>query len=780
MPNDQRGTGFIRNFGGAVDIGAVEDNVALPWVSSVNVTNVTSNTAAQYEFTITFADTNAVDNTTLSAPGAIQIRGPGFATPATATLKNPVAGPGTPLTATYVLTPAGGAWDAGDNGVYTVSVASGTIFDTDATKHSVVGDVYASFSVAIPITLVVDSTNDESTDTDGLISLREAIQTANRSLGQDTINFSPAVFSIDRVTTISLSAMYITDSVTINGPSSILTLDAGLASQHFSIGGSGQFIVSINNMTLVNGLRTESATGLNGGSIVVGNENCYVTNCTFKNNSAQAGGGAIAINASGNLTINNCVFDSNLVSKGNKRTGGAVFYSGSGNVSITNTSFFKNQSEAAGGALSLNGSPVVTIDKCSFDQNSTTNGAGGAIRSIAAGPGSLLITNSTLSKNVAAGVSGRGGAIALDGASIPMTVLNSTFSGNTANGTGGGLWLNNLSAPVKIQNSTMSLNASNDPSLGGGGIAVTYLQAGGSVTISSTIVAQNTAQAGLPRDIAADAPFTIAGDNDLIGVADIGNFALSGSGHKTGTNASPLDAKLGALANNGGPTLTHGLQAGSPAIDTGNNAAGLATDQRGLARLNGAKTDIGAVESYPLQVASILVNGGATQRSLVTSLKVTFNESVTFPSGVDAAFIVTRYDKGTTGSVALNIVHSGSDVTITFKSGGAIGVDPGLSLQDGKYELKIIAENVQGVGGFLDGNKNGIHDTAPADNFISNFHRLFGDGNGDGVVNSEDFAMFRLFFGLGASIFDFTGDGQTNSDDFAAFRARFGLGGYLP
>jgi hypothetical protein len=48
-----------------------------------------------------------------------------------------------------------------------------------------------------------------------------------------------------------------------------------------------------------------------------------------------------------------------------------------------------------------------------------------------------------------------------------------------------------------------------------------------------------------------------------------------------GTAQDPLDARLGPLANNGGPTQTHALLAGSPAIDTGDDAGAPAFDQRG-------------------------------------------------------------------------------------------------------------------------------------------------------------------------------------------------------
>jgi len=51
------------------------------------------------------------------------------------------------------------------------------------------------------------------------------------------------------------------------------------------------------------------------------------------------------------------------------------------------------------------------------------------------------------------------------------------------------------------------------------------------------------------------------------------------------------------LANNGGPTFTHALEAGSPAIDAANGAVCPAADQRGVARPQGAGCDIGSVEA---------------------------------------------------------------------------------------------------------------------------------------------------------------------------------------
>ena len=72
------------------------------------------------------------------------------------------------------------------------------------------------------------------------------------------------------------------------------------------------------------------------------------------------------------------------------------------------------------------------------------------------------------------------------------------------------------------------------------------------------------------------------------------------------------DAMLGPLQDNGGPTETHDLLPGSPAIDAGSvNCPPPATDQRGEARPQGAKCDIGAVEYVPEPRGSVMLVAGA-------------------------------------------------------------------------------------------------------------------------------------------------------------------------
>ena len=91
--------------------------------------------------------------------------------------------------------------------------------------------------------------------------------------------------------------------------------------------------------------------------------------------------------------------------------------------------------------------------------------------------------------------------------------------------------------------------------------------------------------------------FTGAGGLQSTGYNIIGNNAdaviNSQPTDQIGTPASPIDPLLGPLADNGGPTLTHALQPGSPAINRGDPAAPR-QDQRGYSRLG--VPDVGAFE----------------------------------------------------------------------------------------------------------------------------------------------------------------------------------------
>ncbi len=201
--------------------------------------------------------------------------------------------------------------------------------------------------------------------------------------------------------------------------------------------------------------------------------------------------------------------------------------------------------------------------------------------------GTAVIESSTFTVNHS---NTAGGALERSGGSL--TVRNSTVTGNSTDGYGGGI--DNVSgAPPQqttIENSTITGNTANvdvNPTGEAGGI----YDGTGTVTLSNTIVAGNTDASAATKEPDCHGTLTSAGHN-IVGVVQPGCTFDATVGDQQGTSAAPLDPKLAPLANNGGPTSTHALLAGSPALDAGGGC--LPTDQRGAPRTG--TCDIGAYE----------------------------------------------------------------------------------------------------------------------------------------------------------------------------------------
>lgn len=232
----------------------------------------------------------------------------------------------------------------------------------------------------------------------------------------------------------------------------------------------------------------------------------------------------------------------------------------------------------------------------SFNDNRVENSggamdvAGGAI----AARGTAVISGSTIEHNHAGMLAG--GIVQLGG--VPdvsrLEIVNSTVSHNTAGFYGAGIAIMD---EMVMMNSTVAFNAVDEASpFGIGGILIGSNDTINAYRIYSSIISNNQAgsEVMFGTDLAAFIPdlITIAGSSNLVGEAS----GLNLPGDTLG--GDPL---LLPLADYGGPTRTHALAEGSPAIDAGSNAAGLAVDQRGgyHVRAFGAGVDIGAFETQP-------------------------------------------------------------------------------------------------------------------------------------------------------------------------------------
>ncbi|WP_341502325.1 putative Ig domain-containing protein [Gallaecimonas sp. GXIMD4217] len=338
-----------------------------------------------------------------------------------------------------------------------------------------------------------------------------------------------------------------------------------------------------------------------------------VSGSTFRNNQARNYGGALYSTGRNGLVIENSVFENNHVITSNylnEAHGGALaFYAGL-NASISGSTFRGNIADDAGGAVYIGQDSmdaIVTISDSSFEDNQAqytgaeaTLGQGGALyfTASAANPATLAVTGSTFSGNSAIGTNwSQGGALYAVGDGAVLTLENSTLANNSAAGYGGALFLDKISAPSKVTHSTLVGNSSSY-AYGAGAI---HLEHGdvGDVVISHSLFSGNSGAEGSLCVTESSAVFAI--DHSFIDDATPGpdcQTNVDNGGNLTGGSVSPLDAKLGELADNGGSTRTFYPEADSPVVDAGDAdiAAHPETDQRGNDRTMRNVIDIGAVE----------------------------------------------------------------------------------------------------------------------------------------------------------------------------------------
>jgi hypothetical protein len=227
---------------------------------------------------------------------------------------------------------------------------------------------------------------------------------------------------------------------------------------------------------------------------------------------------------------------------------------------------------------------VSVIGNQVLDSSGTYLGTHASGGGIAGDRGDVTIMNSTVANNLvrstAGGGSGGGLSLTSNGA---VTIVNTTISNNRAEGTtsdaiGGGLLVSGNTQPFQVTHATIAFNFAG---FTGGGITS---QSNG--TLLNTIVAGNDS-AGFTS------PFQDQCSTQLTNGGGVLEFPANNPACVGGSRIV-ADPRLGPLAANGGFSPSHLLQAGSPGIDAG--ACAIATDQRGVARPQGAACDLGAVE----------------------------------------------------------------------------------------------------------------------------------------------------------------------------------------
>jgi hypothetical protein len=297
-------------------------------------------------------------------------------------------------------------------------------------------------------------------------------------------------------------------------------------------------------------------------------------------------------------------------------------------------------------------SGTLTVTLCTISNNTTgpggtgTLGDGGGFGGDGGGInndyGTVMVSASTISGNttgngstgtVLGGSGGNGGGIANgDTLVLVNTTISDNLTGNggtggaglgSGSGGGGGGISNSLPGIATIVNSTISGNATGTGGCCGGFDSGGGIANAGTVTLASSTVSGNTAGVNRGGGLSNLSTGTMTFKNSIIATNSATDDpdcsgTLTSQGYNLIGNVSGCtvagdsvgdiigqDPMLGALQDNGGPTPTQALLAGSPAIDAGNpagctnaNGAVLTRDQRGAARSRAGDTrcDIGSYE----------------------------------------------------------------------------------------------------------------------------------------------------------------------------------------
>ncbi len=570
----------------------------------------------------------------------------------------------------------------------------------------------------LPSVFVVDTLIDESDgDTSpGDLSLREALEIANAKPGADAVTFDgdlSGTISLD----VALGQLTISDDVTVTGlGADTITVDAGGNSRVLLISGGTN---EISGLTISGGSADRGGGIRNNTGATTTLTDTVISGNTATVNSFQAGGG---IYNRGDLTISGSTLTSNTTTA--PRGGGAAVANYGGTLSITGSTISGNSAMLQAGALySVDG--TVTISDSTINDNSATGGSGGQGNdggAIWISGSTAQITNSTISNNHA---DDDGGAIRLF-LNASLTISHSTITGNSSNNQGGAIFVNfssNLTLSHTIVSGNTSTNAANEIFNGGTANLNDYNLIGDG--------SQTTAQA-----LAG----VVAGASDILATSD-------------GTTPTALASILDTtLADNGGPTQTHALVAGSPAIDSGNPAVAPppTNDQRGapFVRENGV-IDIGA---YEVQSLSLVVDTLVDESDGYTSSgDLSLREALEFANANPGADTVT-FDTGLSGTInldaALGQLTISDDLTVTGLGADTLAVDAG-----GNSRVLLISGGTNEISGLtLSGGNVGRGGGIRIDGGVTTLTEMVITGNtatvnmfdsGGGIFNEGELTILR-------------------------------------
>jgi CSLREA domain-containing protein len=351
---------------------------------------------------------------------------------------------------------------------------------------------------------------------DNKISMREAIQAANFTEGEDTINFSTVSahglnggtvlltqgqLSISQSVTIDASML--SNGITIDAGDTTTDVGDGIRIFHITDPTAGSALVTLKGLTLKRGdpVRNSGNQEGNGGAIY-SEARLSILDCTIEENDAYTGGG-IHINVAGDSSNTDrqvLTIDDSTIRNNEALAGGGIDIDAddtSDRFSITRTTISNNHalsespdSGAGGGGVfadlygarltftdsTISGNTTAAQSSGSYDE-----GGGGGLSVKLRESASLAVDNTLVTDNHAS--SGSGGGILAKAYYAPnpyqaITITRSTISDNTAGDRGGGLFLfNQEGTEVLVQESRVTGNeVPSGAANGNGGGIYAYLR----------------------------------------------------------------------------------------------------------------------------------------------------------------------------------------------------------------------------------------------------------------------------------------------------------------
>ncbi len=377
-------------------------------------------------------------------------------------------------------------------------------------------------------------------------------------------------------------------------------------------------VTTIQNSSFHHNWTTSAVNGWGGAILLWDGASVSTSATSFHGNQAQLGGAAyVFLNSSLTLT-NSTTLTNNLATHG-----GGIYNSGA--AILANVDASGNEASGSGGAIFTNSAVTVTHSTLNDNKSLGVGNGGGAIY---ISLGTTILSNSTLNGNLANGSGGgiinfstaaltnvtiHGNEAAYSGGGIrnadTLTLTQVTVSGNSAGPLGGGIY--NYNGTLWATNSTFSANGAT----GRGG---SLMNEDASAYLNNVTFSGNSAPDGggvyskSSFEIIKNSVFAKGASGVNCVFLDTVSFNLSDDGScgfGVGRD-NVLNFNLGPLANNGGFTRTHLPLANSATLDqaqcTDLYGNPVTTDQRGIARPQGAACDVGAVERAAGELTPLL------------------------------------------------------------------------------------------------------------------------------------------------------------------------------